>query len=381
MSDIQFYNSIVAGTTSALSTGELAVNIADRSLMIGNSAGTAVRLNAFKYFLSTRYDTTTSDIPVPAGAKFLEIIGCGGGGGGGGGSTVRQANMTASIVQTFGGGGGNGGQGGRFIFSISELGMTAGVSTVQVNIGAGGGGGVPATAANTNNNGNAGSDGNSTWVQRQGDGITQAFVIFPGGIGGLAGIRGTSTLNTPVEKSGTVFDGILGEYDPQLPDDFREYWGGEGRGGQYIGGNTAVTFLYGPTGYASLYGGGGGGGGGGGYVFLVGGVSYGVALGGGYPGTGGAFINNVANTDITPGTVSGSTTTFASGGNTGTYGGAGGGGGPGGWTAEMAKTGGDGGAGGGGGGGGGSLRFYDATAGQPGTGGRGGSGYVILRWW
>lgn len=376
MSDIQFYNSIVAGTTSALSTGELALNIADRSLMIGNSAGTAVRLNAFKYITSTRYDTTTSNITIPTGARFLEIIGCGGGGGGGGGSSTRSTGVVTN-PNSGGGGGGGGGQGGRFMFYLAELGITAGVSTLQVNIGAGGAGsGAQGSAAN---DGGVGSDGSQTWVQKTGEGITQAFVIFPGGIGGVAGDRTTAGgANAPLDGGGSVFDGVLGEYDPQFPDTSREYWGGEGRGGQGMGGNTGISYLYGDA-FSGLYGGGGGGGGGGGYVFVSGGITYGVATSGGLAGTGGAFINT-ARTG-TGGVPTGTTRTEASEGVQGTYGGAGGAGGAGGWTASQAGRGGTGGPGGGGGGGGGGQRLYDATTSSSGPGGRGGSGYVILRWW
>lgn len=380
MSDIQFYNTTVAGTTSALSTGELAVNIADRSLMIGNSAGTAVRLNAFKWISSTRYDTTTSNISVPAGALFLEIIGCGGGGGGGGGASARSTAL-GSNINCSGGGGGGGGQGGRVIFPLSELGLTAGVSTIQVNIGAGGtaGGGSNSAAGD----GGEGQWGNSTWVQKTGDSVEKAFVLFPGGFGGAAGARSSvaGSFNLPVEVFSYPFDGLLGEYHPSFPDDPIEYWGGEGRGGQRIGGNTGVSYLYGPNAFSGLYGGGGGGGGGGGYAFLSGGITYGVATTGGYPGTGGSFINTAINTSLTPGAPTGTTRTEASQGVQGNYGGAGGAGGGGGWTVSQAGRGGTGGPGGGGGGGGGGQRLNQAIASTAGPGGRGGSGYVILRWW
>ena len=183
ISTIQIKNSEVLNSVPTLETGELGVNLADLVVFVG-SLEVAVPLLGKDYLISsTRYETTTTNIDVPDLAYFLEVIGAGGGGGGG------SAYRSASAAATFGGGGGQGGLGGKFLFTVQEMGLNPGdKNALKVIIGQGGTGATAATST-VSTNGNTGYDGGSSYLKSNDD--TVIYIEFPGGQGGEAGQAST----------------------------------------------------------------------------------------------------------------------------------------------------------------------------------------------
>ena len=365
ITNIQFYNTDVSGRTSALSQGELAVNIPDKLLVVGNQNENQIRLNRFYPIAETRYEQTTQGITLPLDVAFIEIIGCGGGGGGGGGSSIKSSTLT---TRSKGGNGGQGGQGGRIVFCIKTLGLTAGESKIDVNVGSGGAGG--GSSSGTANDGGAGGDGSNSFVCKNNETIQQAYIVFYGGVGGAGGNRTATGVETDGEDPHSFIDGISRYHDDEpsitLSTLNTVYFGGQGRLG-YGNANTSVNSNV----YSNYFGGGGGGGGGGGWT--SGGV--GVTFQGGYGGAGTFYSNSVIENLAAPGYP-------GSDGVTGKYGGSGGGGGHGRINDSVNSNAGSALNGsGGGGGGGGAQRFQANITGSSGRGGTGGSGYVIIRWW
>jgi hypothetical protein len=326
---------------ASLNRGELAVNLADLVLYVGNTVETAIPLLGKDYLISsTRYGVTTTGITAPEKAEFLELIGCGGGGGGGGGCKIGTG-------QGLGGCGGQGGRGGKLFYSLKELGITAGVTVLKVQIGSGGTGGAGFTLGGTLvQAGNDGQNGESTYLKSNDDSII--YVEFPGGQGGVGGPNGT---DVSANNHTLNFQNKL-----------------EGVGGPVF--VAAGSFRSGP-GTGSRYGGGGGGGAG-----YQPSTTDARAVG----SDGGKA--NTYNTSFRIGGGGAGGVTYGNGGSHGVtseYGGSGGGGGSCG-NGQAPGNGGNGGTGGGGGGGGGAYRGSSIAI-FTGFGGTGGNGYLILNWW
>ncbi len=229
--------------------------------------------------------------PIPAGAKYLEIIVVGGGGGGGGGGSASSA-----ITQTGGGGGGSG--------SVGQDVVAVGANTtLNVTVGAGGSGGT-SSASGGNSGGGANSGGNSSVTAT---GISVAAYGGSGGNGSSAnstsaasgGCYGQKGGGFPLQSSSSVGQmGLGGASGGGQGYSGYGYSGGSGAPGQSAtttvggGGGSAASSsqggVYGnpagvPTGQTgatpTTYGAGGNGGGGGAWN------------GGSSPGGGGAGGN------------------------------------------------------------------------------------------
>lgn len=273
------------------------------------------------------YTSSTSNIAIPSGATYLDIIAFGGGGGGGGGSAGAAGTLRC------GGGGSGASSTGRFTWPVSQL-----SGTLTVTIGAGGTGGAGAiTNGGSGSTGGTGGVTSITGTYLGTSGFRLAYAVGPsGGQGG--GFNASSSFGSGGSSVGwTGGNGGAGASGP----------------GSVGGGNAGVHS------YASC-----GGGGGGGVTTAnlvgVGGSSPGTAL----PGdaaTSGGLASGFAGASESAGR-----------GTSWDYGRSGGGGGAG----NSSGVGGAGGAGGFGAGGGGG----GAGVGTGGTGGAGGNGLVILYW-
>jgi hypothetical protein len=147
--------------------------------------------------------TSTANVTVPKGAKFISgycvgASGGGGGGGGGGGDGFGKQND-----------GGNGGIGGAGNYSaVVQYALSSDITNVDVTVGTLGNGGAGGNDSNNSggNNGSSGVSGNASSIQVGSEVICTA----PGGRGGSGGGSGNKNSNGGNGASGA--NGDSGKY-------------------------------------------------------------------------------------------------------------------------------------------------------------------------
>lgn len=357
--------------------------------MLSGLQGVMDRTQALRYMQITREEVTlfvlatTSQVPIPHGALYVWIIGCGGGGGGGGGPGGYQGVADGQHAA------GGGGAGSRRCISLNQI--LGGATSLDIVIGDGGIGGAGSGGAVQPLAADPGTDGGPTTIAFHDGTFAGQFVARF--LGGAKGGGGTGfTENVVASSSSTPI------FTP----------GGRGAAGLFRGGpltqrapgyrqiqNLVIsggTVIVSPTLWPNSV-----------YTDPVGQMDYcegGASVANGYasgftaaisyagaPSPEGAYAGGSRGVAGTPDGVpaSGGTSGGAGGGGGGAGGGGAGGFGGHGGAGNASGAGGNGTAGqsalansGGGGGGGGGGGNGSSAGGNGLTGGNGGSGFVQL---